>query len=95
MVIASSAQAGGVVEEPWDTFAQGCAVYSLGYPGELPWPQVVRRARSLIGMRYNLFTANCDHLVRFAHGLTPWSPQVAVTTGIALLLGVGLASARR
>lgn len=95
LVISNSSRSGGVAEEPWDTFAQGGDVSLVGYPGRLPWNVVLHRARSFIGSRYGLMSWNCEHFVRFAHGLKPWSPQVAVTMGIVFLAGIGLAAARR
>jgi hypothetical protein len=93
MVISTSARAGGVREESWDTFAQGRAVSVEGYPGNLPGWEVVRRARLLIGTRYDLLSRNCEQFATFAHGLKPQSAQLVFTVLIALCVGV-LAAAR-
>lgn len=93
MVISTSARSGGVCEESWDTFAQGCAVTIEGHPGRLPGWEVVRRARSLMGTQYDLLAKNCEQFVTFVHGLKPQSTQLALTVVVALCVGV-LAAAR-
>lgn len=37
----------------------------------------------MLGQPYDLFNLNCEHFVRFCHGLPPESPQLAT----AFLLG--------
>lgn len=93
MVISTSSRSGEVREESWDVFAQGRVVTADGYPGNLPGWEVVRRARSLVGTRYDLLTKNCEQFVTFVHGLEPQSTQLALTVVIALCVGV-LAAAR-
>ena len=93
MVISTSARSGGVYEEPWDVFTQGSVVTVDGCPGNLPSWEVVHRARSLIGTRYDLLSKNCEQFVTFVHGLKPHSTQLALTVVIALCVGV-LAAAR-
>jgi hypothetical protein len=93
-VISNSARAGGVAEEPWDVFAAGQTVISEGHPSNLPSYEVLDRARSLIGTKYQLLNWNCEHLTRYAHGLEPQSPQVAATLLIAAV-AIGVAAARR
>jgi hypothetical protein len=88
MVISNSARRGGVYEESWDQFSEGQQVSSEGYPGTLPYYEVIARAHEKIGSRYNVFNWNCDSLANYAHGLPTQSPQLALTL---LLLGVGLA----
>jgi hypothetical protein len=94
LVISSSARAGGVAEESWETFAGGQIVTSEGYPSNLPPYEVLGRARLLIGSRYDLFAWNCDHLTRYAHGLEPKSPQIVAALLIAAV-AIGVAAARR
>ena len=84
MVISNSARSGTVLDESWDVFAQGRTVSIQGYPGRLPAHEVLRRARSLVGTQYHLRGWNCEHLVTYAHGLKPQSPQVVATVAIAL-----------
>ena len=47
----------------------------IGYLGNLSPQQVLQRARSRIGETWNLFW-NCEHFVKWAHGLRPRSPQL-------------------
>jgi hypothetical protein len=94
MVISNSARAGGIAEESWETFAGGQTVISEGYPNNLPPYEVLHRARSLIGTKYQLLNWNCEHLTRYAHGLEPQSPQIAATLLIAAV-AIGVAAARR
>ena len=86
MMFSNSARAGGVAEEPWDVFAAGQVVAVEGYPSNLPPAQVVGRARSLIGTRYQLLNWNCEHLTSYAHGQQPTSPQVAFVVGVLVLV---------
>ncbi len=88
MIISTSARSGGVREEPWEVFAQGSVVSGEDYPGSLPAWEVLHRARSSIGSTYALFTRNCEQFVLYAHGLEPRSPQVSITIGAALLIGL-------
>lgn len=95
MVISGSGRAGSVIEEPWDVFAAGHQVRDDGYPSALPPHEVLRRARAVIGTRYQTLYWNCDHLVAVAHGQELDSPQVAATVVVAVLaLGFGLLAAR-
>ena len=94
MVISTSFRSGGVREEPWDVFAQGLVVTVDGYLGDLPSWKVVRRARSLIGAKYDVLARNCEHLVTYVHGLKPQSSQVALTFAIVTLCVGALAAAR-
>lgn len=77
-VISNSWKAGGVVEQPITVFSDGLPIVGVTYPSLLAAPIVVRRATSRLGEKYSLLTWNCEHLIRFAHGLKPSSPQIAV-----------------
>lgn len=83
-VISNSWKAGGVVEQPIAEFCDGLSIMDVTYPGLLTAQIVVRRATSRLGEKYSLLTWNCEHLFRFAHGLTPSSPQI----GAMLLAGL-------
>ena len=74
-VISNSHRAGGVIEEPLPVFSSGQDVDVVGYPGSLPPQQVLQKARSRIGETWDLFW-NCEHFVKWAHGLRPRSPQL-------------------
>ena len=87
-VISNSPTAGGVTEEPWDIFAAGNEVTVEGYPSELPSCTVVQRTRAQIGSPYQLFNWNCEHLVSYAHGQSPASPQVHTIVALSMLFGI-------
>ena len=72
--------------DPWDIFAADRAVYTEGYPSNLPSVEVLRRVRALIGKPYNLLRWNCEHLTSYAHGLEPASPQLAGLLILALMV---------
>lgn len=48
---------------------------SEGYPGTLPPPIVLARARALLGKPWRPW-ANCEHFAYFSHGLDRKSPQM-------------------
>lgn len=86
-VLAFSAQAGGFVEQPFSDFANGRTVTVHGYPGTLPPEMVMLRARLKRGQPYSWNTFNCEHFVRYAHGVHVESPQLRQWTFLAGLLG--------
>ena len=93
-VISNSRRAGGVVEEPIDSFAGGAKVRVLSYPGILAPAAVVWRARSRLGQRWNLFNWNCEHFVRWVHGLKPTSPQLWGGMTLLAIIAAGILLAR-
>lgn len=84
----------GVVEETLTSFANGTTVRIEGYPGQLPPPLVVGRARGLSMPTYSWLSMNCEHFVRLAHGLPVESPQARAwfAAAIGLIMTVSLAS---
>ena len=94
-VIAFSAQAGGLVEQAYSAFAAGRTVTIDGYLGVLPPETVVRRARMKREQTYSWTNFNCEHFVRYAHGVPIESPQLRQWTFVAGILGfLTLAAAR-
>lgn len=96
MVISNSFRKRGVFEEPWEDFSNGKEVEIMGYPGNLLPHEVLNRARSKIGTRWNLIFWNCEHYINWSHGLKPRSPQVrtyatyaVAIAGLALLFSKG------
>lgn len=96
MVISNSFRKRGVYEEPWEDFSNGKEFNYKGYPGILSPDEVLSRARSRIGTGWNLFNWNCEHFVRWSHGLKSRSPQVITyatctiaVAGLALLFSKG------
>lgn len=86
-VISNSLKHGKVTEERLEEFAKGGEVYYVGeIRGRLAGQTVVRRARSRLGEPYSLFSDNCEHFVRWAHGLTEESPQLQVGVAVGGLL---------
>lgn len=88
-VVAFSAQAGGFNEQSLANFARGQEVIVEGYLGALPPEAVMRRARMKRGQPYAWASFNCEHFVRYAHGVEVESPQLhqwAFLGGLAGLL---------
>lgn len=84
----------GVAEQSIEEFADGGQIEVVGYYGVLPPLVVVERARSRIGERYVPGFFDCDHFVRWAHGVKVESPQVRVAV-VSLLVSVALGLALR
>jgi hypothetical protein len=82
-VISNSKRRGRVVEESLPEFSEGETVTVEGYPSSRPSHEVVRIARSEIGREWKL-SDNCEHFVRYVHGLRPESPQRQFLTGVGL-----------
>lgn len=86
MVISGSNRIGKVVEEPWTVFAPSGRWKHEVLKGPASGLAVVARARSKLGRKYELLSWNCDHLVHYSIGLSPQSPQLALTcAGLAAL----------
>lgn len=98
LVISASKRRGLTAEEPWAEFCGGRAVTTLAIETELPAVEVLARARSCLGRRWDLFFWNCEHMVRFAYGLPHQSPQVrkwARRAAAAIAVAMGYRTARR
>jgi hypothetical protein len=93
-VISTSPGTNGVAEIPCWQFSSRQLVRVHGYLGELPPEEVMGRARSLIGMRYDVGSANCEHFVRWCHGLEPESPTVRTWLTVGALVAGGLLLAK-
>lgn len=92
-VVSFSAQAAGFVEEPFSIFARGQTVVIEGYLGILPPAVVMQRARM---KRSGLFLSgfNCEHFVRYAHGVPVESPQLRQWAFLGGLVGILALAAR-
>lgn len=77
-----------VVEEWAMEFSLGAPVYTHGVWSKLSWQQTVGNARSQLGQPYRLFDRNCEHFVRFCHGLPQESPQLASAVGAVVVGGL-------
>jgi len=79
LVISGSKRMGQVVEEPLSVFCVGGVWNLVDFQGPISGMEVVQRARSVLGTRYQLLSWNCEHVVHFALGMTPKSPQLHKT----------------
>ena len=88
----------GLIRQPVEEFAGGKYFSSVDYPGDLPWWMVVERAElAVVNRPYHATDSNCDHFVRYCHGVKEESPQAAATVVLALfavLGGLALAAAK-
>jgi len=84
-VLAFSAKARGLVEQKWSVFTESRPFKVVGYLGKLSPAEVMVRARLWKGLSYSLFNRNCEHFVRYAHGLILQSPQLAFASVLSLL----------
>lgn len=81
-----------VLEQTVSAFCAGAPISLEKMDGPLQWTSVLLRARSGQHPPYSWLTFNCEHFVRFAHGVLPQSPQVKVLAALgALLATVALA----
>ena len=87
-VLSFSAEAKGFVEESFSAFSGGRPVVCDGYLGELPSWVVMQRARERAGQPYSLFSFNCEHFVRYAHGVPMESPQLQQVGAFVGALGL-------
>jgi len=85
-IISNSRRSGQVAEEPVNVFADGKTMKIHGYPSRRTPAAVIACARSQLGKAYNLVSWNCEHFIRWAHGLKVESPQlrIAVVTGLVI-----------
>jgi hypothetical protein len=84
-VLAFSPDAGGLIEQPFLAFARGRPVTRIGYLGTLPPASVMSRARMMQGTRYSWTEFNCEHFVRYAHGVPVESPQLRFWAAVGML----------
>jgi hypothetical protein len=88
-VISCSRRRGGCREEQLRAFANEREVTCVGLIGNLTPHDILARARSQIGGKWDLFSNNCEHHVTTACGLDARSPQVRralLTVGLAAVL---------
>lgn len=94
-VLSFSAQSCGLVEQCVSTFAAGRHVTVDGYLGGLPPGTVMQRARLKQGQSYSWTKFNCEHFVRYAHGVPVESPQLQQWAFLSSAFGfLALLSAR-
>lgn len=89
MVINKSKRTRRVEEEPFRIFApRYLRTRVVGYPGRLPAPEVLSRARARIGEPWTL-VQNCERFARSCHG-RPRSPTIEAAGVLASALIGGL-----
>lgn len=72
------------VDQNETEFSQGQKISILPYPSQLPRWMVVQNVLQVLAFEYCLFTNNCEHFYRRAHGLSNMSYQVMLG-GVALI----------
>ena len=94
VVVSASAIHGRVVAQTFTEFCTGqCPEYYRVASRRLSEAEITRRALHAIGTPYELFKANCEHLVRHIHGFMPVSPQVLAWLTLAGSTAVVLGAA--
>jgi len=88
MIISASRRTGVVAEERLEDFSDGKEIRVKGFPGSFSVRQVLVRARSMIGTKYNLLKWNCEHFVHWAHGMKVESKQLHRAVMVFGLLAV-------
>ncbi len=92
-VIHNSKKHSKVVRETTEAFSSGATLtVCADVMGRLP-AGAARLAESAIGVAYRLWSQNCEHFVRWAHGLEPTSPQVEAA--IVATAGLTMAAATK
>jgi hypothetical protein len=86
-IISASKFRQSVVEELPMHFSLGAPIYEHGVWSDQLWRKTIINARSQLGRPYRLFSKNCEHFVRFCHGLPQESPQLARAIGVAIVGG--------
>lgn len=89
-VISASQKTSMVKEETFEDFSEGKPVELTGISGSLTGMEVVRRARSKVGVKYQLFSLNCEHFARWCHGLKVESKQLQFFVVLASIAIVAL-----
>lgn len=81
MLISLSYRTNGVEEEPWSDVVSNHTVEESSIQGEYSTEVVLSRARNCINqdIKYALLNFNCEHFVRYTHGLPIKSIQVRQT----------------
>jgi len=94
LIYSNSRKFGGVLEVNANEFSEGRLIYNLGQKGVLPTWEVLRRAKSRLGERYDLLEFNCEHYNNYSHGLPVESRQIKQAIG-AGLIAIGAAALLR
>jgi hypothetical protein len=80
----------GIIRQPVEEFADGEHFTSVKYLGNGPWQTVVWQAEMAVVHRpYHFLNFNCDHFVRYCHGVRMESPQAAFGLVVAAVAMIG------
>lgn len=93
-ILAFTPDAGGLIEQPFSEFARGRPVTRVGYLGALPPAIVLQRARMMSETPYSWTEFNCEHFVRYAHGVPVVSPQLRFWAAVGLFGLISCAAAK-
>ncbi|MBI4438175.1 lecithin retinol acyltransferase family protein [Candidatus Uhrbacteria bacterium] len=92
----ASKRTGRIMLDSWAEFTQRREGRVLDVRGALDADEVLRRAHSRLGERWNLVFSNCEHYVRWCHDLDEESPQLqkglVVAGGLVALGGLVIAA---
>lgn len=94
-LVVHASKENGVILANLSDVVTGKNVINHGRHGELPDSEIIRRATNMIGMSYNLFLRNCEHVVRHASGIKVESPQIQSAVACVLLVGAVFVIHRR
>ena len=86
-VISASKRVGFVVEESIHAFSSGYPTVSKGYPSNLPVNEVLNRAFSSLGKKWNLLFDNCQHFAMQCHD-DKHSPQLQKIGFVIVVLAI-------
>lgn len=86
-VISASKKHQAVAEERLIDFSMGLQIFVHAPYGNQRWDETVRKAYEQLGEPYDLFSGNCEHFVRYCHGVAEESPQLAKAVVAAVVIG--------
>lgn len=90
VVTSNSARKRGVCIESIEEFSGGRPLRATSRESRLSTVEIVRRAQSAIGWKYDLLRFNCDHFVEWALGCEPQSQQLQAWAIVGSLVAFGL-----
>lgn len=94
-LISCSHRTGEVREELWDVVVGNQRWRHVGAIGSNNPAEILRRARSKIGSRWDLFSWNCEHFVNWACGQPSTSPQLtAAIVGLSVFAIIAFGTRR-
>ena len=86
-VVSASMRTGIVLEEDIEVFSGGYLIVSKGYPSNLNPSEVLYKARTAIGQKWDFFINNCQHFATSCHGQKN-SPQLTAAISLGVIFGL-------